>query len=219
MNVHKFFEVYGYTFPQDIAAQIDYRTYEKNEEIVRAGEEIDGLYFLVQGKYTVSSLEITGKELLLRYCQKPAILGDIELFEQCVVQSNCIAAETCEFIFIPKQVYEQQLKYEADFTQLLLKDLAYKLRTCTVLSRVNALSAVSVRLAAYFCTMETSNENDYITTSSLDEVAALIGTTKRHVNRILKQWIEEGLISRDGDTIQILDWATMNLYSEQVRFE
>lgn len=219
MNLQKFFDVYHYIFPQEIESQIQYRVYQKNELIVRAGEEIDGLYFLVDGKYYVSSLEVTGKELLLRYCQKPAILGDIELFERCIVQSNCVAAEICEFVFISKQLYEQQLKYDADFTQLLLKELAYKLRTCTILSRVNALSAVSVRLAAYFCTIEMSQGNDYITTSSLDEVAALIGTTKRHVNRILKQWSEEGLISRQGDTIKVLDWSTMNAYSEQVRFE
>ena len=219
MDLQRFFEVYGYTFQQKIVQQIAYRIYEKNEAIMRTGEEIDGLYFLVSGRYYVSTLEITGKELLLRYCQRPAILGDIELFEQCVVQSNCIAAERCEFVFIPRQVYEQQLRHDADFAQLLLKELAYKLRTCTILSRVNALSAVSVRLAAYFCTIEMSNENAYITTSSLDEVASLIGTTKRHINRILKQWTEEGLIHRNGDRINVLDWATMNTYSEQVRFE
>lgn len=219
MDVQNFFNVYRYYFSSDMKREIAQRVYEKGEPIVQAGDEIDGLYFLVCGKYTVSSLEITGKELLLRYCQSPAIIGDIELFDSCVVQSNCIAAETCVFVFVSRKLYEQKLKYDADFTQLLLRELAYKLRTCTVLSRVNALSAVSVRLAAYFCTLEMSADKDYITTSSLDEVAALIGTTKRHVNRILKQWGEEGLVARAGDVIQVLNWERMNVYSEQVRFE
>ncbi|MER2038153.1 MAG: helix-turn-helix domain-containing protein [Solibacillus sp.] len=87
-------------------------------------------------------------------------------------------------------------------------------------SRVNALSPVSVRLAAYYCTIESTNGNsEYITSKKLDEVASLIGTTKRHLNRILKQWSEEGSIHRAGDHIQILNWEKIRMYSNNVRFE
>lgn len=87
-------------------------------------------------------------------------------------------------------------------------------------SRVNALSPVSVRLAAYYCTIESTNGNsEYITSNKLDEVASLIGTTKRHLNRILKQWSEEGSIHRAGDHIQILNWEKIRMYSNNVRFE
>ena len=65
------------------------------------------LWGLIEGQYYVSSIEITGRELLLRYCKKPAILGDIELIERCMIQSNCIAAENCEFLFIPLHTYKK----------------------------------------------------------------------------------------------------------------
>ena len=85
---------------------------------------------------------------------------------------------------------------------------------------MNALSPVSVRLAAYYCTVEsTSTNSEYITSNNLDEVASLIGTTKRHLNRILKQWSEEGIIHRNGDQIQIVNWEQIEQYSNEVRFE
>ena len=220
MDLQLFTQHYEYIFPRELEQQLQLKTYERNDVIVETGQEMDGLYFLLEGQYYVSSMEITGRELLLRYCKVPAILGDIEIIDDCIVQSNCIAAETCTFLFIPLHVYKAHLQYDAKFTQLLLKELAYKLKTCTISSRVNALSSVETRLAAYYCTlasMETSS--DYIETRTLDEVAALIGTTKRHLNRILKKWSEEQIIVRNGQTLQILKWDEMERYSEDVRFE
>ncbi|MEY2390668.1 Crp/Fnr family transcriptional regulator [Lysinibacillus capsici] len=135
------------------------------------------------------------------------LMGDIEIFADCLVASNCIATEPCEILFIPLEVYETNLKFDSNFNQLLLKELAYKLLTCTISSKVNALSPVSVRLAAYLCTLEfPSHVNQYIKTNSLDDVASLIGTTKRHLNRILKNWTEKEIIDRKEKGIQILDW-------------
>lgn len=168
----------------------------------------------------VSNLEVTGKELLLRYCQQPAIMGDIEIFADCLVESNCIAVKACEVLFVLLELYEAHLKFDSKFNQLLLKELAYKLRTCTISSRVNALSPVSVRLAAYLCTVESQSLlNQYIKTNSLDDVASLIGTTKRHLNRILKNWKEDGIIKREENRIQILNMDKIKEISENVRFE
>jgi len=220
MHFETFTGIYAYTFQDQFKKNIEFRSYEPNESILSVGEDIDGLYFLLEGKYYVSSPEITGKELLLRYCQKPAIMGDIEIFQDCSVQSNCVAAEKCLLLFIPYTLYEQELKYDSGFTQMLLQELAYKLRTCTISSRVNALSSVSLRLAAYLCTIESpSRLKEYIMTNTLDEVASLIGTTKRHLNRVLKQWSDEGIVQRNNETIQIIDWSKIEEISEDVRFE
>ena len=220
MFLQKFKKLYNYTFPEKVIDEIKCRTYSPKDLILTTGEEIEGLYFLLEGKYYVSSIEITGKELLLRYSKVPSILGDIEVFEKCEVQSNCIAAQPCEFVFIPNATFESYLQYDAQFMKILLKELAYKLKTCTTSSRVNALSPVSVRLAAYYCTVASGNSNsEYIFAGSLEEVASLIGTTKRHLNRILKQWHDACTINRQGETIQFLNWDAIRRYSEGVRYE
>ncbi|GGP11888.1 MULTISPECIES: Crp/Fnr family transcriptional regulator [Oceanobacillus] len=219
MALKQFAAIYHYSIPNTLEKEITIRTYKINEYILTAGEEIDGFYFLISGKYFVSSQEITGKELLLRYCQTPAIMGDIEILEDCLIQSNCIAAEPCTFVFIPKKIYEKELKYDASFSQILLRELAYKLRTCTISSRVNALSPANVRLAAFLCTVSSDSQVSYISTNNLEETAALIGTTKRHVNRILKQWMDQGIVERENDEVRILQWDKVKEISEDVRFE
>ncbi|MEC3575708.1 helix-turn-helix domain-containing protein, partial [Bacillus thuringiensis] len=72
----------------------------------------------------------------------------------------------------------------------------------------------------YLCTVESQSLlNQYIKTNSLDDVASLIGTTKRHLNRILKNWKEDGIIKREENRIQILNMDKIKEISENVRFE
>lgn len=166
---------------------------------------------------------VTAKEDFTRVRELTRAIGYLD-GENCAglgtVESNCIAVEPCEVLCVPLEVYEAHLKFDSKFNQLLLQELAYKLRTCTISSRVNALSPAGVRLAAYLCTVESpSHLNQYIKTNSLEDVASLIGTTKRHLNRILKEWTEKGIIKREEKEIQILNWDKINEISENVRFE
>ncbi|WP_107942599.1 Crp/Fnr family transcriptional regulator [Metasolibacillus sp. FSL H7-0170] len=220
-NLFKQFSIlYNESIPIESLNKTEFRTFEKGGAILLAGEEVDGLYFLISGSYNVLSPEINGKELLLRKCTPPSIAGDIELFQNCRIQSNCIANDNCIFLFISQQSYEQTFKFDASFTQLLLEELTFKLKTCTTLSRVNALSSVAVKLAAYLCTIESAEaSNDYLKVQSLQEIAALIGTTNRHINRVLHQWAEQHIIERNHNSIKITNWQAIQTLSENIRFE
>ena len=54
-------------------------------------------------------------------------MGDIEIFTDCLVESDCIAIEPCEVLCVPLEGYNAPLKFDSKFNQLLLQDLAYKL--------------------------------------------------------------------------------------------
>lgn len=216
----RFTQIYNYSFPAQHVAKIATRTYEEGEPILTVGGEIDGFYFLLTGSYYVTSPESNGKELLLRRCTAPSILGDIEIFQQCSIQSNCIATEHCRFLFISTALYEQALQFDANFTRLLLKELSFKLQTCTLLSRVNALSPVSVKLAGYLCTIYAAKSpDDYYIVHNMKDIADLLGTTNRHINRILKKWEDAQIISRVDDSIQIIDLQQLEAISENIRYQ
>ncbi|WP_332647808.1 Crp/Fnr family transcriptional regulator [Lysinibacillus sp. 54212] len=220
MDKNDAINIWGYPFSNRIKEKLELRIMKRGERILGAGEPIDGLYLLVEGRYYVTTQEVTGKELLLRYCHPPAILGDIEIFQSCPVQSDCIADRECTFLWIPLAVYRNDLQQDAAFCQLLLKELSFKLQTCTVSSRVNALSSVATRLAAYLCTIATDeNYTHYMSTTNLTDIASLIGTTKRHLNRVLKDWVELNIVERSEEGISILDWQQIEGISEGIRYE
>lgn len=214
-SLEQFSTIYGCTLSPNVALQ--QRVYEAGAVITEVGSMIDGFYFLLSGTYYVTSPEANGKALLLRRCTTPAIIGDVELFQECSVQAQCEAITRCTFLFIPTAYYTSTLRFQAPFTELLLRELAFKLKTCTTLSRVNALSSVSVKLAAYLCTIHTEQQA-YLIVEQPQHIADLIGTTTRHVNRILKRWEDDGILQRTQDHIHITQLDTLRDLSHGVRY-
>ncbi|TAA72677.1 Crp/Fnr family transcriptional regulator [Planococcus salinarum] len=199
---------------------IQLKTYEAGDTILTEGHRIEGLYLLVNGKCRVATNEITGKSLLLRFCTPFSILGDIECFQNVPIQSEVSAEEPCEFLFISIDYYKHSLSLEPEFLQLLLKDLAYKLKTCTTASRVNLLASAETRFASYLCTIKTDDKfAKQLATNNLEEIASLIGTTPRHLNRVIQKFQEKGILQKTRHQLIITDWSSIEKLSEGIRYE
>lgn len=199
---------------------IQLKKYDAGDNILTEGYQIDGLYLLVNGKCRVATTEITGKSLLLRFCSPFSILGDIECFQKVPIQSEVHAEEPCTFLFIPIDYYKHTLSLEPKFLQLLLKELAYKLQTCTTASRVNLLASAETRFASYLCTIKLDNTfAKQLATNNLEEIASLIGTTPRHLNRIIQKFQEKGILQKTRHQLIITDWSSVEKLSEGIRYE
>ena len=195
--------------------------YKAGDIILREGREMDHLLYLVEGRIKATSSLETGKSLLLRFNHPLALIGDLELVRHIPVQSQITAVTDCLFIALP---YEYIYKYEMAnpaFLQDLLKHLGYKLQTLTTASRVNLLSSVENRLASYLLSVSTPG-NEFGTelqTGNIGEMANLLGTTHRHLNRVLHALTEEGIIEKTRKHIRILDYERLEEMSQGIRYE
>jgi CRP-like cAMP-binding protein len=209
----------------DLTKQIPFRLYQYNlgDIVLYEGMELQALLFLVEGKVKVTSSVATGKSLLLRFSKPFSIIGDIELIRDVTVQSQVEAVGECLFIGLPIEYIK---KYERDNTKLLhilLEHLSYKLQTCTTASRVNLLASVENRFASYLlATMTTNSSNEFgieLKTSNSEEIANLLGTTHRHLNRVINSLTEKGVIERNKNFIHIVNWDMLELISDGIRYE
>lgn len=206
--------------PQMDNLPLQLRTYERNEIILREGAELDGIYFQVEGRTRVSSSVETGKSLLLRFCHPLSVFGDIELIQKVAIQSQVEAVQRTTFLYVNKHAVETVLMKDLSFLQELLRQLSYKLQTCTTASRVNLLASVEERFAAYLLTTRQQNEfGKEIMTSHNSEIASLIGTTPRHLNRVIQKLIDKGVLRKDKKQMTILDWAQVDEISNGIRYE
>ncbi|MCH1624219.1 helix-turn-helix domain-containing protein [Ferdinandcohnia quinoae] len=68
---------------------------------------------------------------------------------------------------------------------------------------------MEVRLASYLLSLSTEEEGNIyykeMRTSNLTEVAEIIGTSYRHLNRVIKKLVLEGLIERKKGSLYIKD--------------
>ncbi|MGG1616468.1 Crp/Fnr family transcriptional regulator [Paenibacillus sp. NRS-1782] len=131
-----------------------------------------------------------------------------------------------EFIFkwrveqINKRFIETNLMQNHRFKNELLKHLSYKLLTCTTASRINLLASVEERLASYLLTTQLQNEfGKEIQTPHIPEIASLIGTTARHVNRVIQKLSDDNILRKEQKKITVLDWDRLDELSNGLRYE
>ncbi|MEK5415311.1 transcriptional regulator [Paenibacillus odorifer] len=207
-------------FTTSTHALIQLLVYEQNEIILREGDELDGIYFQVEGRTKVSSSVGTGKSLLLRFCSPLSLFGDIEYVQEVVIQSQVEAVQQTSLLFIPKQKVESDLMDNHRFKDLLLKHLSYKLLTCTSASRTNLLGSVEERFASYLLTIQLQREfGKEIQTPYIPDIASLIGTTPRHLNRVIQRLTDMGILYKVKQEIIVLDWERLDELSNGIRFE
>ncbi|WP_077595987.1 Crp/Fnr family transcriptional regulator [Oceanobacillus kimchii] len=197
--------------------------YEQDEIILLEGIELKSLLFLVEGKAKIASNVETGKSLLLRFVQPFSIIGDIELIRDVPVQSQVKAVNECLLIGLPFDYIKQHEINNPKFLQTLLEHVSYKLQTCTTASSVNLLASVENKFASYLMsTISPEPDNNFgieLRTSNIKEIADLLGTTYRHLNRVINSLCQRKIIKKDIDSIRILNWTVLEEISNGIRYE
>lgn len=213
-ELHKIFEEYE-------QRPFKLLSYEEGETILREGAEAEYLLYLVEGRVKATSSIETGKSLLLRFNHPLALIGDLELIRHMPIQSQITAVTECLCIALPfDYIYKNEMGNTA-FLQDLLKHLSYKLQTITTSSRVNLLASVENRLASFLLSISTPG-NEFGTelqTGNTREIADLLGTTHRHLNRVIHDLTEKGIIEKTRHTIRILNYEKLKEISQGLRYE
>lgn len=208
----------------DLSKQIPFTLYQykSGEVILYEGAKAQTLLFLVKGKIKVTSSIETGKSLLLRFSEPLSIVGDLEWIRNIPVQSQIEAVNDCLFIGLPFDYIDKHEKDNSEFLHMLLDHISYKLQTCTTASRVNLLASVENRFASYLLsTMSHEPENEFgkeLKTSNIVEIANLLGTTHRHLNRVIHSLTERKVIERRDNAIRILDTKTLEIISNGISY-
>lgn len=210
-------------FPNDKEYPFTLQYYVPGEIILHEGAKIKSLLFLVEGKARVTSSIATGKSLLLRFIHPFSIVGDIELIRDIPVQSQIQAVDECLLIGLS---FDYIQRYELENPKLLhtlLEHVSYKLQTCTTASRVNLLATVENKFASYLIsTISSKPKNNFafeLKTDNVKEIANLLGTTYRHLNRVIHTLVEDNVIVRSKDSIQIIDWLKLEKAANGIRYE
>jgi len=212
----------GQIFRDEVIQEMELRCYTDGEAICLVGDVLEGLFILVEGKLKIHTLLPNGKSMLVRFAKPTSIIGDVELLRQYPVKNQVESVGESLLLVAGKRLMFKELEDNATLLRFLVGELSHKLYTLGQTSALNLLYPVENRFASYLLSLFAGHgEGQYveeIRTSSLTETAELLGTSYRHLNRIVKRFIEEGIIERKSGRLFVLDenklaeLASGNLY-------
>lgn len=182
-------------------------SFTKGENMISAGEPLKEMLFLVEGKVKIFTITSEDKRLILRFQKAPALLGDIEFANEEAAMNSVEASTECIALRITYKNLKETIGNNPSFLLLLLKSIAQKFRTKTNFTTFLVLYPVEVRFASYLLSISTDNKGNLfreeMKNSSLIEIADTIGTSYRHLNRVIQKLCDQQIIERVDGALHI----------------
>ncbi|ASA20852.1 Crp/Fnr family transcriptional regulator [Paenibacillus donghaensis] len=197
-------------FSPGCTQEMELRRYGHGETICSVGDQLEGLYFCVEGKLKIQTLLQNGKSVLVRFARPMSIIGDVELLHGYPVKNQVDSVGQSLLLVAGRRLLLREIEHNAQLLRFLVSELSQKMYRLGQTSAINLLYPVENRFASYLMSLyEGGARGEDIRTSSLTETAELLGTSYRHLNRVVRQFIDEGMIERNRGKLIILDEAKL----------
>jgi CRP-like cAMP-binding protein len=200
----------GNIFNEEVKPYLSLYSFDHGELICSQGDPADCLYVLVKGKVKIFTTSPEGKTLILSFKKPLDSIGDIEYVQHGTEFINTVEAVSNVHMI---GVHHRWLrKFSSDHTpllQFLLEVITQKFYMKSSSLSFNLLYPVEVRFASYLlsvCFVESDSlATGRLSTANLMDAANLIGTSYRHLNRVIQQLSKDGLVERHKGFILVKD--------------
>lgn len=183
--------------------------FEPGERICSQGETSQDLYVLVKGKVKVYTTSPEGRTLVLSFKLPLEVIGDLEYVRDAETLNTVEAVSPVTMLGIPYRWLRQYGRDHVPLLHFLLDAVTRKFYAKSNSLSFNLLYPVEVRFASYLLSLCGEEPGQMLTqrltTESLSDAANLIGTSYRHLNRVIRQFCADGLIERNRGSIIVKD--------------
>jgi CRP-like cAMP-binding protein len=206
-------------FNEPLIPHLTLFSFDEGEFICTQAQSSDYLYVLVKGKLKIYTTSAEGRMLIISFKTPLEVIGDIEYIRNIDIINTVEAVSPVLMIGVQ---YRWLKKYSSDYSpllQFLLDIITKKFFIKSNAMNFNLMYPVEVRLASYLLSVSYDESDDLfrgqLSISSLPDAANLIGTSYRHLNRVIKKLSEEGLIERSKEYIKVKDKEQLSALAGQ----
>jgi len=205
-------------FSKNMIEYMELMRFNKEEYIFKEGEKLNYFYFLVKGKVKIYSLLKNGKQVLLRFIQPLATLGEVELVGDYLVKNNALVKEDSVLIGIKKKIVRDKMHNDNRFLLYINKILSHKLYTIDKTMALNQSYPLETRLASYLITLNAVKEKRIkeIKTLKVGDIAELLGSSVRHLNRVINDLKRKEILERKNNIILVKDYDKLKKMAEEL---
>ncbi len=176
-----------------------YLRFQAGEQILTAGKEMSGFYFLLQGSVRVYALDADGRVRLLTLCRedKEVLLGDVEYLTGSCSPNHVEAVEESVLLLVPFD--RERMETDIALYRYISFTLLRKMEQASEHVIHMVFQPLSVRLADYLLT----TSDNGVFTGRYTDAANYLGCSYRQLMRLVSQFYREGVLVREGGHIRV----------------
>lgn len=185
--------------------------YKKGEIIFRENTLPAGVFLMLSGKVKKYKVDHAGKRQTIYVAGKGELLGYHAVLSRERYSDSAATLETSQIYFIPVEDFMFTIKNSPSFAQQLLSALSHEVMVLANTVLVFAKRNAAERLAITLIVLREKYKEDVtvkstvVLTVSRADLADIAGIAEENVTRLLKEFKEEGLLTKVGRQIAVAD--------------
>jgi CRP-like cAMP-binding protein len=188
-----------------VARAASRRHYAADQVVFLEGEPGAGLYVVEHGWLKAVKLAPSGREQTLRVVGPGEVFNDLSVLVDAPNPATVIALESATVWNIPRAILLQLLDDHPSLARVVIQNLAERILHLIGLVEDLSLRTVEARLARFLLDQATADVIRRRRWTTQAELAARLGTVPDVLNRVLRSFVEAGLIQVERQQIRILD--------------
>jgi CRP-like cAMP-binding protein len=206
---------------QQVAQYLRMRRYSAGQTILTEGEPCDGLYFVIQGQVRLLRGGTEGREHVVRVLGPGTTFNDAAVFDGGANSEGAVAVEESAVGLIAKSAMLGLVERYPAIARAALKIISARQRTLGGVMEDLALRDVTTRVARLLLGCLGKHEHivehapNACARITHQEIAAMVGSVREVVQRVLKEFERDGAITLERSRIRVLDeeklkkWAAL----------
>ncbi|RZK27487.1 MAG: Crp/Fnr family transcriptional regulator [Hymenobacter sp.] len=197
-----------------LSSQKSVQSYRRGQVIYQQGHKVFGLHCVHQGKVKLVRAGGDQKEHIVRLIRAGEIMGYRPLLAGGQYTTSAVALADSVVCFVPRLDFIGLLQSNKQFSNAIMHLLASALGQAEAQLLELAYKPVRERLASALVLLQQTYGNPdgkepFSITLSRDDLAALVGTAKETVSRLLSEFREAGYLATRGSHLTVLNYALL----------
>ena len=192
------------------------RRVRRGQVIVQKGDEGTSMMAVLHGRVRISAMSAEGKELTLNVINAGDVFGELSLLDGKPRSADAIAIEDTLLLVLERRVFLPFLKARPDLMLRLLAVMCDRVRRTSGALEEIALFELPVRLARVLVQLSDDYGRPFTGGSiridlklSQRDLSTLVASSRESVNKLLRAWLKDGVLGKDGSYIVILRPASL----------
>jgi CRP-like cAMP-binding protein len=171
--------------------------------LFRKGDPCDGCYSIIEGVLKVSAMSQEGEEVLLAVVGSGDVIGEMGLIDGAPRSADVTALTVSSLAFLPSHDFRRFAESNPVIYRHMLEIICARLRASNeafiayqLLPLAGRLAHVMLRLAEGFGEVLEDRRILIRQKFTQTDLARMTGTARENVNRQLKTWCADGIVSR-----------------------
>jgi len=190
------------------------RTYAAGQRLVRQGDEIDGIYFVVDGNLKATQVTLAGQQVLLHLLAPGDSFPAAGIVEGGEHPATLQAVRATRVTYVRRSDFLRLLSQRADLAVELIRALGShmsrldeRLSDLSLLRLRDRVIALLLRLSQRSGNASGRGPNEIQLTHA--EIASLVGGCRETVTRVLAEFRREGWVGLHQGGLAVLDPAAL----------